>query len=284
MRSERTRMSSERGRGRDRHVARPGERDCRQLLSAPAPHAGGNANDGSSFSLPRGRRPRRFWSEARGALRVVVARGIRWRFGGAFACRRKRPGRPVRVGPGGETVKCRNAGTRTGKTQSRTQSSQYIQSILIIVHNATVRQRADGGRAAARGRVRQLATLRFSQSSERSARARHSPHTAQHPPAPHGTRNEALQMRHATRGRTATSPFHSKWCDPSAARPCVMHVLGARRDGRQPPTAPGRWHERSAKPLAYGLLLGAEEQDPVRRLARARVVHAVVLCELHDRG
>ena len=149
MRSERTRMSSERGRGQDRHVARSGERDCRQLLSAPAPHAGGNANDGSSFSLPRGRRPRRFWSEARGALRVVVARGIRWRFGGAFACRRKRRR--------GETVCCVQCTTYRGTRRVYYILIIYTFSILIIVHNATVRQRADGparGRAAARGRVR----------------------------------------------------------------------------------------------------------------------------------
>ena len=62
------------------------------------------------------------------------------------------PGRPVRVGPGGETVQC----ARTGETQS----SQYIHSdihsnmIDYCARNATVRQRADGGRAAARGRVR----------------------------------------------------------------------------------------------------------------------------------
>ena len=177
MRSERTRMSSERGRGRDRHVARPGERDCRQLLSAPAPHAGGNANDGSSFSLPRGRRPRRFWSEARGALRVVVARGIRWRFGGAFACRRKRPGaaRSRRVG---ETVQ--SAAPRSGPRSRRRETlvlgsnagRRSIYSILIKLCTALQYDRGPtgaeprpGGESAARN---PLSIVTFSQSSERS--------------------------------------------------------------------------------------------------------------------
>ena len=222
MRSERTRMSSERGRGRDRHVARPGERDCRQLLSAPAPHAGGNANDGSSFSLPRGRRPRRFWSEARGALRVVVARGIRWRFGGAFACRRKRRR--------GETVCCVQCTTYRGTRRVYYILIIYTFSILIIVHNATVRQRADGPRQSrGPGASPQLARESRGQSSLRACVLRAHTALASHGPPSSFTRHTQRdeQMRHATRGRTATSPFRSKRCDPSAARPCVMHVLGA---------------------------------------------------------